>query len=129
MLRDENQPRMPPGNQLSNGVSRTNAQKDLPSTSKTAPQTSHQPYQGAVSSTVGSITNPNAPLTEKQLIITKLKGQNEKLKSELKVLTGKLEEFIDKNRQKKLQENRVAPGGGQGGAISLKDTDKDEGIR
>lgn len=42
--------------------------------------------------------NPNAPLTEKQLIITKLKGQNEKLKNELKVLTSKLEEFIEKNR-------------------------------
>jgi hypothetical protein len=39
-----------------------------------------------------------APMTEKQLIISKLKGQNEKLKQELKVLTMKLEEFIEKNR-------------------------------
>jgi hypothetical protein len=51
------------------------------------------------------------------------------LKNDLKELTAKLEEFIDKNRQKKLQENRVAPGGGVGGAITLKDSDKDEGIR
>lgn len=41
------------------------------------------------------------PMTEKQLIISKLKGQNDKLKGELKVLTAKLKEFIDKNRQKK----------------------------
>ena len=47
----------------------------------------------------------------------------------MKELTAKLEEFIDKNRQKKLQENRVAPGGGVGGAITLEDSDKDEGIR
>jgi hypothetical protein len=39
-----------------------------------------------------------APMTEKQLIISKLKGQNEKLKQELKVLTSKLEEFVEKNR-------------------------------
>lgn len=51
------------------------------------------------------------------------------MKNDLKELTAKLEEFIDKNRQKKLQENRVAPGGGVGGAITLKDSDKDEGIR
>lgn len=37
-------------------------------------------------------------MTEKQIIISKLKGQNEKLKSELKLLTGKLEEFIDKSK-------------------------------
>jgi hypothetical protein len=43
--------------------------------------------------------NPSgAPMTEKQLIISKLKGQNEKLKQELKVLTSKLEEFIEKNK-------------------------------
>jgi len=54
--------------------------------------------------------NPTgAPMTEKQLIISKLKGQNEKLKQELKVLTSKLEEFIEKNRQKKAGE-KVTPG-------------------
>jgi len=37
-------------------------------------------------------------ITEKQQIIQKLKGQNEKLKNELKMLTGKLEEFVEKSR-------------------------------
>ena len=68
------------------------------------------------------------PLTEKQLIISKLKGQNDKLKNELKVLTAKLEEFIDKSRQKKQAENRVTPGVAVG-AVSLKDNEKDEAIK
>ena len=42
-------------------------------------------------------------MTEKQQMISKLKGQNENLKTELKVLTSKLEEFIDKNKQKKQE--------------------------
>ena len=62
-------------------------------------------------------------MTEKQLIISKLKGQNEKLKQELKVLTSKLEEFIEKNRQKKAGE-KVTPG-----AVQLKESEKDEGVR
>jgi predicted RNase H-like nuclease (RuvC/YqgF family) len=64
-----------------------------------------------------------APMTEKQLIISKLKGQNEKLKQELKVLTMKLEEFIEKNRQKKANE-KMTPG-----AVQLKETEKDEAVR
>ena len=48
-------------------------------------------------------------MTEKQLIISKLKGQNEKLKQELKVLTMKLEEFIEKNKQKKAGD-KMTPG-------------------
>jgi len=87
---------MPAGNSLANGNSRTQAQ-NLPAVSKTAP-TANQPYQGAASVNSVLPINNNAPLTEKQLIISKLKGQNEKLKNELKVLTSKLEEFIDKNR-------------------------------
>ena len=67
-------------------------------------------------------------MTEKQLIISKLKGQNDKLKSELKMLTTKLEEFIDKSRQKKQQESRATPGVAVG-AVSLKDSEKDEAIR
>jgi hypothetical protein len=67
-------------------------------------------------------------LTEKQLIISKLRGQNEKLKSELKLLTGKLEDFIDKSKHKKQQEARLTPGVAVG-AVSLKDFEKDEAIR
>jgi len=63
-----------------------NSRQGLPPVSKT--------QQAMLSSSY----NLAAPLTEKQLIISKLKGQNEKLKSELKVLTSKLEEFIDKSR-------------------------------
>lgn len=49
------------------------------------------------------LIDPNEPLTEKQIIIQKLKGQNEKLKGELKVLTQKLEEFIERSKQKKQE--------------------------
>ena len=35
---------------------------------------------------------------EKQVVITKLRSQNDKLKVELKMLTGKLETFIEKSR-------------------------------
>ena len=35
---------------------------------------------------------------EKQVVITKLRTQNDKLKAELKMLTGKLESFIEKSR-------------------------------
>ena len=38
---------------------------------------------------------------EKQVVITKLRTQNDKLKVELKMLTGKLETFIEKSRQRK----------------------------
>lgn len=41
--------------------------------------------------------------TEKQVIISKLRGQNEKLKTELKMLTQKLEEFVEKSKQKKME--------------------------
>ncbi len=54
------------------------------------------------------------------MIISKLKGQNEKLKTELKILTAKLEEFIDKNKKKPAPAN---PG------AQLKETEKDEAIR
>lgn len=40
--------------------------------------------------------NNNKAVTEKQVVIGKLKGQNEKLKTELKLLTNKLEEFVEK---------------------------------
>lgn len=70
----------------------------------------------------------NLPMTEKQLIISKLKGQNDKLKGELKVLTSKLEEFVEKNRQKKQQESRLTPGVATG-AVTLKDSEKDDAIR
>ena len=52
------------------------------------------------------------------------------MKNELKVLTSKLEEFIDKSRQKKQQELRLAPSGGAGGgATTLKEGEKDEAVR
>ena len=38
---------------------------------------------------------------EKQVVITKLRSQNDKLKTELKMLTGKLENFIEKSRLRK----------------------------
>ena len=38
---------------------------------------------------------------EKQLVISKLRRQNENLKNELKMLTGKLEQFVEKKNQKK----------------------------
>ena len=62
------------------------------------------------------------------MIISKLKGQNEKLKGELKVLTSKLEEFIDKSRSKKQAEYRITPGAAMG-AVTLKESEKDEAIR
>ena len=37
-------------------------------------------------------------VSEKQEIINKLRGQNDKLKKELKMLTGKLENFVEKSR-------------------------------
>jgi hypothetical protein len=40
-------------------------------------------------------------VSEKQEIINKLRGQNDKLKKELKMLTGKLETFVEKSRQRK----------------------------
>lgn len=44
-----------------------------------------------------SLVNENAvKKNEKQVVITKLRSQNEKLKTELKMLTGKLESFIEK---------------------------------
>jgi len=43
------------------------------------------------------------PNNEKQVIISKLKGQNEKLKAELKVLTSKLEEFIERSETEKAR--------------------------
>ena len=41
---------------------------------------------------------------DKQLVIGKLRQQNERLKSELKMLTGKLEQFVEKSRQKKQKQ-------------------------
>ena len=38
---------------------------------------------------------------DKQIVISKMRQQNERLKSELKMLTGKLEQFVDKSRAKK----------------------------
>jgi len=47
--------------------------------------------------------NPNGqPLTEKQQIVFKLRGQNEILKGELRNLSAKLEDFISKARAKKI---------------------------
>ena len=37
-------------------------------------------------------------VSEKTEVINKLRGQNEKLKKELKMLTGKLEQFVEKSR-------------------------------
>ena len=49
-----------------------------------------------------SAINENAASRgEKQVVISKLRSQNEKLKTELKMLTGKLEQFIEKSRQRK----------------------------
>ena len=49
--------------------------------------------------------DPNMPdavkRNEKQLVIGKLRSQNEKLKTELKMLTDKLKSFIEKSRQRK----------------------------
>ena len=39
--------------------------------------------------------------SDKQVVISKLRQQNDRLKSELKMLTGKLEQFVEKSRQKK----------------------------
>lgn len=44
------------------------------------------------------------------------------------MLTSKLEEFIDKSKQKKQAELRITPGIAVG-AVSLKDNEKDEAIR
>lgn len=49
-------------------------------------------------------SNLNAQqLTEKQQIILKLRSQNETLKSELKGLSGKLEQYVSRSKAKKLQ--------------------------
>ena len=51
---------------------------------------------------MGALLNENAvKRNEKQVVITKLRGQNDKLKAELKMLTGKLEGFIEKQRTRK----------------------------
>ena len=93
-------------------------EEDLP-----VPKSSGVSRQGMPPVSKSMAANPGAPMTEKQLIISKLKGQNEKLKQELKVLTSKLEDFIEKNRQKKANE-KVTPG-----AINLKESEKDEAVR
>lgn len=53
------------------------------------------------------IQNPDPegePLTEKQQIVMKLRVQNESLKAELKSLSGKLEDFMQKQTQKKISQ-------------------------
>ena len=107
-------PKVPQGNSRAANVSGIG----LPPVSKT--------QQAMLSSSYN--LNGAMPLTEKQLIISKLKGQNEKLKGELKVLTSKLEEFMDKSRQKKQAEYRITPGVAVG-AVTLKDSEKDEAIK
>ena len=47
------------------------------------------------------ITAGMDPRSSKNQVITKLRGQNDKLKEELKLLTGKLEAFIEKSRHAK----------------------------
>ena len=42
-----------------------------------------------------------APATEKQAHIALMRAQNEKMKTDLKTLTDKLEEFVEKTRVKK----------------------------
>ena len=42
---------------------------------------------------------------DKQVVIGKLRQQNDRLKSELKMLTGKLEQFVEKSRQKKQKQS------------------------
>lgn len=42
--------------------------------------------------------------SDKQVVISKLRQQNDRLKSELKMLTGKLEQFVEKSRQKKQKQ-------------------------
>ena len=44
-----------------------------------------------------------ATMTEKQQIVVKLRNQNEILKDELKKLSSKLEQFVQKSKSKKLQ--------------------------
>ena len=55
----------------------------------------------AAAAAAGSINAAAVKANEKQVVISKLRGQNDKLKAELKMLTGKLETFIDKSRQRK----------------------------
>ena len=46
---------------------------------------------------IGTLLNENAvKRNEKQVVIGKLRSQNDKLKTELKMLTGKLENYIEK---------------------------------
>ena len=54
-------------------------------------------YEGGM-----GVLNENAvKKNEKQVVIGKLRAQNDKLKAELKMLTGKLQNFIEKSRQRK----------------------------
>ena len=50
-------------------------------------------------------TSQSAPTfdkaTSRNAVVIKLRAQNEKLKQELKVLTTKLEHFVDRSRQAK----------------------------
>ena len=64
-----------------------------------------------------AIQNPMAngpPLTEKQQIVIKLRSQNEILRTELKLLSSKLEDFILKQRDKKLNQIKNQAIGGLG---------------
>ncbi len=54
-----------------------------------------------------SAPNNNMAPSDKQVIISKLRNQNEKLKAELKVLSSKLEEFVERSRHKKQE--RILP--------------------
>ena len=49
----------------------------------------------------GTVNENAVKRNEKQVVISKLRTQNDKLKAELKMLTGKLENFIEKSRQRK----------------------------
>ena len=61
------------------------------------------------------IKNPNGmPLTEKQQIIIKLRGQNAKLKKELRVLSTTLENFMNNQKQQKIDKLKNSVMGGHG---------------
>jgi uncharacterized protein (DUF342 family) len=60
------------------------------------------------------------PTTEKQAHITLMRAQNDKMKAELKLLTEKLEEFVEKTRGRKNGQFPIGTG--------KNELDKDEEI-
>lgn len=61
-----------------------------------------------------------APASEKQATMTLMRAQNEKMKAELKMLTDKLEQFVEKTR---LRKNGQFPIG-----VGRTELDKDDEI-